>query len=106
MHSWLKFIYTLLTVLYHCYFPHVADATYEATGKHTYLPMTIMSVLFGVVALIFIACYRQLAPRSLKHEQSDEIKDEATIALIEYKGKFIHVMMSLGLVSCKSFSCN
>ena len=74
----------LLTMLYHCY---PADATYEVSGKHTYLPMTITSVLYGVVALIFIACYKQLAPRPLKYGASDEAKDGAAIALIEYTGK-------------------
>ena len=60
------------------------DATYEAVGKHTYLTMTINSVLLGIALLAFAALYKQLAPR-VYNVGSDGSIENATV--IKLKGK-------------------
>ena len=53
-------------------------------GKHTYLTMTINSVILGVSLLVFAALYKQLAPR-VYNIGSDGNTETATV--IKLKGK-------------------
>ena len=43
---------------------YIVDATYESSGKHTYLPMTINGGTLILVLLMFVVLYKQLAPRT------------------------------------------
>ena len=63
------------------------DATYEAVGKHSYLTMTINSVLITIALVVFAALYKELAPR-VYNTNSDGNIEAATI--IKLKGKILN----------------
>ena len=50
---------------------HSVVETYEASGKHTYPSMAVMSVMLLVLLLALAALYKNLAPKSVSYNQTD-----------------------------------
>ena len=78
------------------------DTTYEAVGKHTYLTMTINSVLLGVSLLVFAALYKQLAPR-VYNIGSDGNTETATV--IKLKRKLV-LGIAFQMVIVTAYNCH
>ena len=86
-------------------FTPVVDATYEASGKHTYLPMTINSGTLVLVLVVFVVLYKHLAPRN--HSAAVKELDEK-ITVIKSSGKtvikllVIVTMLSMSIATLKA----
>ena len=73
---------------------HAVDATYESSGKHTYLPMTINGGTLILVLLMFVALYKQLTPRTLSASVK-ELNEKTTV--IKSNGKTVAVTVIINV---------
>ena len=69
---------------FHVFLVSVVDASYEASGKHTFVPMSIMNGTLVLMLVAFAVLYKELAPRT--HAVSGE-KSEENAAIIKSKSK-------------------
>ena len=63
-------------------FLSAVDATYELSGKHTYLPMGITAGTYVVTLAIFVAFYKQLTPRVYVTQRGDVEESQPTSSVI------------------------
>ena len=52
---------------------YAVDAAYEASDKHTYLPMTINGGTLILVLVVFAVLYKQLAPRTYSVNELESV---------------------------------
>ena len=53
---------------------HSVVETYEASGKHTYPSMAVMSVMLLVLLLALAALYKNLAPKSVSYQTEASVQ--------------------------------
>lgn len=55
---------------------HAGDWAYEATNKHTYVIMTVMSAIMLVVFVLLLVIYKQIAPKIVNYGATKLCKNE------------------------------